>query len=148
MKAGGAVLLAPLLACGDAPSAPEWMLLRKSGDGTREIFLDVSNTRITGSIRSAWKQRVYAKQTYTLRDIHGGLERFPKPHRLFDLWVASDTACISYNCTNKQASVGKMTWYFEDGTHYTDTLPTPWFDVLPGTEMDFIVAALCAWKPK
>jgi hypothetical protein len=146
MKDGGAILLAPLLACGDAPPAPEWASLNKSDDGTSESFVDVSNIRITGSMRSAWIKRVYAKRTRTLRSMHRGLERFPKPHRLFDLWVGSDVACMSYNCATNQASVGKMTWYFETGEHYTDTLPTPWFDVKLGTTTAFIMTAVCAWK--
>ncbi len=82
MKDGRAVLLAPLLACGGAPSAPEWVSLGKIDDGIREIFVDVSNIRIAGSIRSTWVKFDYTTRTHTLRDICGiGLEDFPKPMR-------------------------------------------------------------------
>jgi hypothetical protein len=143
-------ILAPLLACGTAPHAPEWQQLGTSPELTKERFVDVSSVRIAASIRSAWIKTVYAKQTHTLTDILFGCDDLKSAlckSALFNKWLASSVSCVSFDCAAQQMSMGKVTWYFEDGTCCTDTLPLPWDEVPPGTNVESIMRFLCAWKP-
>jgi hypothetical protein len=133
-----AVLLALLVACGTA-RASEWVSLGTSNGGKTEHFVDVSSIRVMGGIRRAWTKQSFARHTRKDSAVNS------------DKWELYWLTRTAFDCGNEASRTEAFTIYYEDGTHWTASMPADseaWAPAPPDTILSAAMQFICAWKPK
>jgi hypothetical protein len=115
----------------------EWKSLGKSGDGTKETFVDLSSIQFDGDIRRGSSRVVVTPHSQT------GAGKYA------NRWISYFTYRFAFKCAEKVGRIEAFSVYFDDGTAYDDPVsdyPKPWRTTVQGVDTNWPTLAhvVCA----